>query len=220
MTVQSADMDNNGMISKEEFAKMLNTPEAVNAFDMMGVDPLGLVDLSDFIFDGGRELPFPDFIEMCMQLRGSNQATVKDIVDLRKFMFMELKNIKGTENLNMTDAERTHLNMTDAERTFGPTLSISKKVQLAPTMVPQTVTSPEMVDPEPIGGSIAPIAGEEHEAPTNDEAHSGIKNRRRDKDWKKSKITTKKSAGLGNEEKPPKQSIHQRGNTFDAANGN
>merc|ERR1712129_331694 len=38
------------------------------------------------------ELSFPLFMETVLQLRGSNNATVKDIVDLRKFMAQELWN--------------------------------------------------------------------------------------------------------------------------------
>merc|ERR1711920_807805 len=55
---------------------------------------IGLVDFADFIFDGDGcgaeedepELDFPKFMDVVLQLRGSNNATVKDVVDLRKFV--------------------------------------------------------------------------------------------------------------------------------------
>ena len=52
---------------------------------------VALVDLADAIFtdENGQEeeeLSFPKFMEVVLNLRGSNHATVKDIVDLRKFI--------------------------------------------------------------------------------------------------------------------------------------
>ena len=42
----------------------------------VGVDVVGMVEFSDFIFKD-RELTFAEFVELVLQLRGSNQATVK-----------------------------------------------------------------------------------------------------------------------------------------------
>eukprot|EP00928_Gymnodinium_smaydae_P034482 TRINITY_DN2441_c0_g1_i1.p1 TRINITY_DN2441_c0_g1~~TRINITY_DN2441_c0_g1_i1.p1 ORF type:complete len:665 (-),score=164.75 TRINITY_DN2441_c0_g1_i1:38-2032(-) len=81
------DEDQNGMISKPEFEELLTHPEAARILQEVGVDVVGLVDFADFIFhDEGVELSFPDFMELVLQLRSSNTATVKDIVDLRKFI--------------------------------------------------------------------------------------------------------------------------------------
>jgi len=90
------DIDSNkdSLISKSEFANLLSKPQAARALQNVGVDAVGLVDFSDYIFhgdsDSDRELTFTDFIEMVLQLRGTNKATVKDIVDLRKFVRKEL----------------------------------------------------------------------------------------------------------------------------------
>lgn len=82
--------DRNGMISKPEFDLLIRDPTAVKSFNQMGVDVAGLMDLAEYIFDEGRELAFPAFMELCMELRGTNHATVKDIVDLRKFILLEI----------------------------------------------------------------------------------------------------------------------------------
>merc|ERR1719316_1846353 len=47
-------------------------------------------------------------MELMMQLRGSNQATVKDIVDLRKFILGEVKELKA-ELGQIGEMEKTEL---------------------------------------------------------------------------------------------------------------
>uniref|UniRef100_A0A7S2VL55 EF-hand domain-containing protein n=1 Tax=Zooxanthella nutricula TaxID=1333877 RepID=A0A7S2VL55_9DINO len=89
------DSDGDGTISKEEFSKILEYPDACRALEEVGVDVYNLVDNVDFIFGGEesmdgemqeRQLSFGDFMDLVLTLRGSNTATVKDIVDLRKFI--------------------------------------------------------------------------------------------------------------------------------------
>eukprot|EP00927_Polykrikos_kofoidii_P040960 TRINITY_DN3490_c0_g2_i1.p1 TRINITY_DN3490_c0_g2~~TRINITY_DN3490_c0_g2_i1.p1 ORF type:complete len:725 (-),score=127.75 TRINITY_DN3490_c0_g2_i1:414-2534(-) len=87
------DTDGGGTISKKEFIEILDNVDAVRCLNDVGVDVFGLVDLADYIFEDDDssneeevELDFSKFMEVVLQLRGTNQATVKDIVDLRKFM--------------------------------------------------------------------------------------------------------------------------------------
>lgn len=86
------DTDGDLEVSRDEFIKILENPQAVQVLDDVGVDTLALVDCVDFIFDtlddDGHPLPIPftDFMGVVLDLRGSNIATVKDIVELRKFM--------------------------------------------------------------------------------------------------------------------------------------
>eukprot|EP00929_Paragymnodinium_shiwhaense_P073092 TRINITY_DN37152_c0_g3_i1.p1 TRINITY_DN37152_c0_g3~~TRINITY_DN37152_c0_g3_i1.p1 ORF type:complete len:660 (+),score=179.40 TRINITY_DN37152_c0_g3_i1:68-2047(+) len=94
------DEDGGGTISRDEFMLIMDNESAVQAMDEVGVDVIGLLDFADFIFgeEGGEgsecgsegsassdvELTLKDFLEVILQLRGSNQATVKDFVDVRK----------------------------------------------------------------------------------------------------------------------------------------
>jgi len=78
-----------GQITRQTFASMLSHPEALTALNEVGVDVVALVDLSDFIFERHDALCFSDFMEEVVQLRGSNTATVKHIVDLRKCLIQE-----------------------------------------------------------------------------------------------------------------------------------
>jgi len=94
--LSAAEEDHNfdGHITLNQFKALMNIPEALRSFDSMGVDVVGLDSLKDFIFGDGAPIPFADFMELVMQLRGSNQATVKDIVDLRKFILIEHKRLE------------------------------------------------------------------------------------------------------------------------------
>merc|ERR1712224_157780 len=64
----------------------------------VGVDPVGLVDFCDFIYSGDcnavsktqvkEGLTFPQFIELILELGGTNNCRVKDIIDLRKVLLL------------------------------------------------------------------------------------------------------------------------------------
>lgn len=94
------DQDANKSISKDEFEKLLLLPEGARIIEEVGVDVVGLVDFADDIFKDGIELSFPDFMELVLQLRSNNTATVRDIVDLRKLissMFTEFTPLIETQ---------------------------------------------------------------------------------------------------------------------------
>jgi len=78
-------------MSKEQFADLLGRPEAARALDEVGVDVMGLLSISDFLFKDDKKLSFSDFMEMVLELRGSNSATVKHVVDLQRFVHLELR---------------------------------------------------------------------------------------------------------------------------------
>jgi len=85
------DQDGSQSISKLEFESMLTNREAAEIIQDLGVDVVGLVDFADHLFEEeDTELSFADFMELVLQLRGSNNCTVKDMVDLRKFVVTEL----------------------------------------------------------------------------------------------------------------------------------
>merc|ERR1719331_1651214 len=83
--ISKLDTNSNGFISFKEFRLILEIPEALKALEEVGVDPAGVVDFAELMFfeDSGpnrpRELPFAPFMELILDLRCSNLATVKDI---------------------------------------------------------------------------------------------------------------------------------------------
>jgi len=102
MTSTGIDTDGDGKIAKHEFSNLLSNPKAARALHDVGVDPVGLVDFEEFIFEGGKdELEFFEFMDVVLQFRGTNTATVKDIVDFKKMVrnenlgvVRELKNLE------------------------------------------------------------------------------------------------------------------------------
>jgi len=98
---EGADQDDDNLISKEEFLRLLTHPSQKPAriLQDVGVDVVGLVDFVDTIFEGEfcgyseetvifeeKKLTFPEFMSLILDLRGGNTATVRDIVNLRKHL--------------------------------------------------------------------------------------------------------------------------------------
>merc|ERR1712070_768121 len=90
------DSSSTGVVGRKELHNLLENRDAIQVFNRMGVDALALVDLEEFIFQGNKVLPFHEFMELLMSLRGSNQATVKDIVDLRKCVLHDTQHLIST----------------------------------------------------------------------------------------------------------------------------
>ncbi|CAE7601222.1 Cacna1h [Symbiodinium sp. CCMP2592] len=88
-----ADEDGDNRISEQEYRKVLHTPEAMTALTSLGVDVEAALDYGKLLFEDGEPLTFGDFMRGILTLRGSNQTTVKDIVDLRKFTADEFSHI-------------------------------------------------------------------------------------------------------------------------------
>jgi len=91
------------VVRKDDLHALAGSPEALRGLHEIGVDVVALVDLADFIFRDQQELDVEAFMEVVLQFRGSNTATVKDVVDMRKFMCRELS---GLETRLMTTNKR------------------------------------------------------------------------------------------------------------------
>ncbi|CAE7272183.1 Scn10a [Symbiodinium pilosum] len=89
-----ADEDGDKKLNRAELEMLLKNPKAVRTLADVGVDLLALVDLMDFIFEQNEDLTFPEFMDIVLDLRGDNAATVKDIVDLRRFVSSQTKKVE------------------------------------------------------------------------------------------------------------------------------
>lgn len=93
----------NGTVTKDNFMEIFNNSNDEHSiarlFGDVGVDLIGLLDFSDFIFhdellgEGEKELTFNEFVDVVMQLRGDKEATVKDMVDLRKYLRSQIREL-------------------------------------------------------------------------------------------------------------------------------
>merc|ERR1719335_1454451 len=80
------------IITKHEFQHMLMRPAAAKAIRNVGVDPVGLIDFCEYIFSGEchgisksdaqEGISFLQFLELMLELGGTNPARVKDVIDL------------------------------------------------------------------------------------------------------------------------------------------
>eukprot|EP00929_Paragymnodinium_shiwhaense_P063985 TRINITY_DN3201_c0_g1_i1.p1 TRINITY_DN3201_c0_g1~~TRINITY_DN3201_c0_g1_i1.p1 ORF type:complete len:790 (-),score=192.92 TRINITY_DN3201_c0_g1_i1:89-2458(-) len=99
------DENSDMIVQKDEFLQIISSPQAVVALNDVDVDACCLVDFADVLFppdEDGEEcgLDFEEFMEAVLQLRGSNQATVKDVMHLTKVVRNEataLENRLGLE---------------------------------------------------------------------------------------------------------------------------
>lgn len=78
-------------MSKETFGEFLGASPVVALLQDCGVDALALLDSVDMIFeekvkDGSRGLRFVDFVEVVLNMRGTNPATVKDVKEQMRLL--------------------------------------------------------------------------------------------------------------------------------------
>merc|ERR1712232_561167 len=104
------DVDGDGLVSKAEFESLLVKPRAAKLLHQLGVDVFFLVDNASFIFDDGTDesgeeakLSFPAMMELILRLRGSNVATVKDLVEVRRLLVNELHQTQKNIRAMITD---------------------------------------------------------------------------------------------------------------------
>merc|ERR550532_3695615 len=69
------DNDANGTLSKFEVEALLMNPLAAQVIQRVGVDVPGLVEIAEFhLFNDKDEITFADFLELVLQLRGSQEV--------------------------------------------------------------------------------------------------------------------------------------------------
>eukprot|EP00747_Dinoflagellata_sp_TGD_P221817 gnl/TRDRNA2_/TRDRNA2_93594_c1_seq1.p1 gnl/TRDRNA2_/TRDRNA2_93594_c1~~gnl/TRDRNA2_/TRDRNA2_93594_c1_seq1.p1 ORF type:complete len:301 (-),score=63.29 gnl/TRDRNA2_/TRDRNA2_93594_c1_seq1:210-1040(-) len=131
---RSIDQNQDGLISKAEFVQIVQIPEAMMALKGVGVEPFGLVDHADFIFQAGEHgeergvIGFEEFMEVIMQLRQKNTATVKDVTDLRKFIHTQLLALEKKVSTSTGRRLSATLGAMSQTTSAGPDLSQSPTV--------------------------------------------------------------------------------------------
>merc|ERR1711865_978371 len=93
--VARLDADGDQSVSIHEFDGVMDSSELMHALQDLGVDVVAFVDFAHFVFRDKDELSVAEFLEMVIQFRGSKAATVKDVVDMRKFVSMELEHLEA-----------------------------------------------------------------------------------------------------------------------------
>jgi voltage-gated sodium channel len=135
--INSLDDNRNNQISYKEFTNIIQKPEAITALNEVGVDPVSIVDFAElFFFEDGTpiELTFESFMEVVLDLRESNQATVKDMLNLwMKIKMSTNKDIAATKQALQSLSSRANEKIanidTAHERMEGQVASIMQDLQ-------------------------------------------------------------------------------------------
>jgi len=90
-------------ISQEEFVELLEEDNILRSLAKVGIDVFGLIDLLDFIFINGP-VGLAELMELVLQLRSSADVTVRDLVEVRKFLTYEIS--KMTAEVSQTLSEQ------------------------------------------------------------------------------------------------------------------
>lgn len=112
LTANAAEqMDDDSEITKHEFIALLADRRASQLLEAVDVDAFELLDNVDFLFEDPHShqevsLSHGDMIKMILDLRGSNSATVRDVVDLRKWFKQQFVALQQSQQaLQQTIAE-------------------------------------------------------------------------------------------------------------------
>lgn len=99
--MKELDANSNGMISWAEFNELLSNPaisaKAIKALESVNVDVENMIDIAEeYFFYMGEpvEMSFKEFMEMVLELRGGQQAMVKDVVLLGKRFSKKFSDLK------------------------------------------------------------------------------------------------------------------------------
>eukprot|EP00927_Polykrikos_kofoidii_P031141 TRINITY_DN26802_c0_g1_i1.p1 TRINITY_DN26802_c0_g1~~TRINITY_DN26802_c0_g1_i1.p1 ORF type:complete len:664 (-),score=69.89 TRINITY_DN26802_c0_g1_i1:83-2074(-) len=93
-------------ITYQEFISILRQPQIAKVIQKMGVDVVGLVDYADYLFEDKATITKARFMDLLMELRGRNNCTVKDIVDLRGYMMRQNERLQAQLTLASSSIER------------------------------------------------------------------------------------------------------------------
>lgn len=88
------DADGSGSIDSVEFDLIIKDPELTQSFTDLGVDLVGLAHFGEFIFQICDELSYTKFAAVIGHFRGDKAATVKDLMDIRRYITMELLSLE------------------------------------------------------------------------------------------------------------------------------
>jgi len=90
--------DDERLITRQEFENLLSKKKAAKALVSIGVDVMAAADIGKLLFEEDEAILFLDFMSAMLTLRGSNKTTVKDIVELRKWVaeeFLKVHSLVG-----------------------------------------------------------------------------------------------------------------------------
>lgn len=89
------DTDGSGTLSRAELETIIRDPDLAQGFNSIGVDIIGLADFARFCFEQCDEMTYDEYTQLVYQFRGSKNATLKDLMALRRYLSMELVGLEA-----------------------------------------------------------------------------------------------------------------------------
>jgi voltage-gated sodium channel len=94
--VKQLDSSGDQKLSWKEFQKIMENQDAIDALESVHVDPVGMIDFAqDWFQEDGKEksIDFEEFMTIVLDLRGGQQATLKDLMTLGKRVKNKFSNL-------------------------------------------------------------------------------------------------------------------------------
>jgi hypothetical protein len=90
-------------LTQDALVRFLSYPPVISLLRDCGVDAIAFLDSINFIFEeleqqGRSELPFVDFVQTVLNMRGTNPATVKDVKEQMRLMKMHNQEASRSTN--------------------------------------------------------------------------------------------------------------------------
>lgn len=168
-------------ISKTQFKTLIQNRDAARAINELGVDLAQLLDMADFIFESDeidgdfncleKELTFEEFMDRVTDLRMHNLATVKDIMQLRKYIRSESAKALHHQEKNL---DKNLHNVSIRHASMGERFSGAVSDPSSPSLVPGHVSSLHPMGHEASNES-RPDSVEDAQADAASHANSGNK---------------------------------------------
>lgn len=96
--VAELDTNTDGLLSWSEFQLMLEKPQALAACESVSIDPETMIDLcEDLFFEDGEPVgvSFEDFMQMVLDCRGGQEASVREVMSIAKICNNKFSEIRG-----------------------------------------------------------------------------------------------------------------------------
>merc|ERR1712217_222102 len=91
--LEEGDSDHSGLISMEEFVKVMSDPEASKSLVHAEIDVVGLLEVKDLIFKNQGHIESTELLDVLLQFRSNNVTKVRDLTELRRFLHHDFQHL-------------------------------------------------------------------------------------------------------------------------------
>eukprot|EP00405_Crypthecodinium_cohnii_P049098 CAMPEP_0206591024 /NCGR_PEP_ID=MMETSP0325_2-20121206/39981_1 /ASSEMBLY_ACC=CAM_ASM_000347 /TAXON_ID=2866 /ORGANISM="Crypthecodinium cohnii, Strain Seligo" /LENGTH=155 /DNA_ID=CAMNT_0054100113 /DNA_START=47 /DNA_END=514 /DNA_ORIENTATION=- len=103
-------------LTRDDMKLILLCEKGVQVAQKVGVDIEGLAEIAEFqLFKNGNSTTFSGLVDLVLQMRGTNTATVRDIMNLRKFIVDELSALGLKPSFNNSYEATREVDLDDSE---------------------------------------------------------------------------------------------------------